>query len=425
MIKRGIESPISDLFGINLIGYFGADTGLGVTARAYAEALRRHGIPFAVVNVADRRDKQHTNDEWNAHYAKSKSEVSHPINLYILHSDFRPILEANPWLLSPGRMQVAMLWWETTALPQTWIPFLSTLDVIAACTPFIANVVANHLPLVPVIQIKHPLVLPSDIRPDRSRFGISDEAIVFTSGFNPNSDPARKNPVAQVVAFRRAFPREIEDVQLLIRVHHAESGDFARRSIQAITQAAAGDPRIQLVTEPLSYHDVLSFYASGDVFVSLHRAEGLGLGIMEAMALGKPVIATGWSGNMGFMDYRTACPVRYRLGPAHGEHSFLKPEFLGPHALWARPLIEDAVAWMRKLHTSPDLRKRIGAAAKARIESYQEEAWGRAWVDEFAALWQTRAFLPALPGKYSSPSIQIGVGNRGKITALRSPDVER
>ena len=186
-----------------------------------------------------------------------------------------------------------------------------------------------------------------------------------------------------------------------------------------------GTRAFELVTEPLSYHDVLSFYASGDVFVSLHRAEGLGLGIMEAMALGKPVIATGWSGNMGFMDYRTACPVRYRLGPAHGEHSFLKPEFLGPHALWARPLIEDAVAWMRKLHTSPDLRKRIGAAAKARIESYQEEAWGRAWVDEFAALWQTRAFLPALPGKYSSPSIQIGVGNRGKITALRSPDVER
>jgi glycosyltransferase involved in cell wall biosynthesis len=403
MKQSSTNAPLPDGFGINLIGYFSADKGLGNTARAYAEALRRHGVPFVVGNVGNAQDAENTNRDWHGRYVKHARGMRHPLNLYILHSDLKTVWDANPWMLAPGRMHVAMLWWETTVLPNAWIPQLSMLDGIVACTPFIANVAANHLALVPVIQSKHPLDLPSDVRPDRRRFGVPDGTFLLTSSFNPTSDPARKNPVAQVRAFRQAFARDIDDVQFLIRVHHAGSGQLARESIKAIVEAADGDGRIRLVTEPLSYRDVLSFYATGDAYVSLHRAEGLGLGLMEAMALGKPVIATGWSGNMGFMDQSCACLVRYHLGPVRGNYPYFQREFLGPQALWALPVFEDAAAWMRQLHASPDLRRRIGAAAKARIETYQEEAWGRRWLDELVALWETRDFLPTAMGKHSSP----------------------
>lgn len=419
MTSTGIENRVADRFGINLIGYFSSDTGLGNTARVFAEALRRLAVPFSVVNIQNGAEAQNTNREWSAYYATYASEAHHPINLYILHTDFRPILAANPWMMAPGRIQVAMLWWETTALPQAWIPHLRKFDAIAACTSFIANVAANQLPFVPVIEIKHPLLLPPDVRPHRARFGISEETTLFVSSFDPNSDPTRKNPAAQVVVFQEAFPPEIRDVRLLIRVRHADSGDFARRAIQRITSAARGDPRIQLVTEPMSYRDTLEFYASGDVFVSLHRSEGLGLGLMEAMALSKPVIATGWSGNMSFMDYTCACPVRYRLEPVRGDYDFMNPEFLGPHAVWATPLIEDATAWMKELHANPAMRKRIGTAAKARIDAYQEQAWGAAWVDNLVALWRARNVLPELPGKYSSKPVKkpVAQANSHTVTA--------
>lgn len=148
---------------------------------------------------------------------------------------------------------------------------------------------------------------------------------------------------------------------------------------------------------------MLSFYASGDAYVSLHRAEGLGLGMMEAMVLGKPVIATAWSGNMAFMDYRCACPVRYVLEPVHGVVPALRQEVVGPHARWATPVLQDATAWMRKLHRDPARRQRLGAAARARIDAYQRQAWGREWLDELVALREARAFLPAASGKFSQP----------------------
>jgi len=162
-------------------------------------------------------------------------------------------------------------------------------------------------------------------------------------------------------------------------------------------------PRSFCIVLPMVAHaSVQSFFASADVYVSLHRGEGLGLGLMESMAIGKPVIATGWSGNMSFMDHTCSCPVRYRRAPLDGNHPFYKPDFNVKEAFWAEPIVDDAAAWMAKLHTDPALRERIGAAGRARVALYQEEAWGRRWIDEIAALYEARKFLPPAPGKLSS-----------------------
>jgi hypothetical protein len=116
--------------------------------------------------------------------------------------------------------------------------------------------------------------------------------------------------------------------------------------------------------------------------VSLHRSEGIGLGLMEAMALGKPVIATGWSGNMSFMDRSNACVVAYELVPVRSGTYVYSEEVLGPRAVWAEPDITNAAEWMRALVEHQDVRARIGQSAREAMSRYQEEAQRGLFLDE-------------------------------------------
>jgi hypothetical protein len=123
---------------------------------------------------------------------------------------------------------------------------------------------------------------------------------------------------------------------------------------------------VRILSGPLSYDDVLSLYASADVYVSLHRAEGLGLGMLEAMVLGKPVIATAYSGNMDFMDGSSSMLIDYVMTPVTPSPAYA-PSVIGEHQMWAEPSIDMAAAGMRRLQEDPDLRTHLGdlAAAKA------------------------------------------------------------
>ena len=385
-------------FGLNLIGFFGSDTGLGNTARAFAQALDAHRVPISRVDISAEASDAESPE---AHAARLRASLVHPVNLHMADGGLERVLARRALLFRPDLMQVGMLWWETTVLPPALATIWRSMDAVLACSSFIAAVAANHLTLTPVLAAKHPLADMADVRPDRARFGMPGEALVFTASFHALSDPARKNPIALIQVFRAAFPEGAADARLFIRINHAHNSPLGRWSVQQLAQAAGEDPRIRLLTGPMDYPTVLSFYASGDVYLSLHRAEGLGLGMMEAMALGKPVIATGWSGNMDFMGYDCACPVRYTLGPPKGNNPVFSEAFLGPHALWAAPVFEDAVAWMRRLSDDPDLRTRIGQAARQRMARHRDEAATIAWAHELAALWRARAILPAAPGKYS------------------------
>lgn len=388
-------------FGVNLVASISGNIGLGVTARSFAAALEKHGVPFAIADLGHEWGGRHPIGDLGGRVAEYSDELRHPVNLYFMPLVVLDTLfESCPWLLAPGRLHVASLWWEASRLPPPWIGKLSRFDAVMASSSFLANVLANDLVLTPVIEAKQPLSIPP-VAADRARFGLPAHATVFTASLDPNSDPARKNPVALVAAFRMAFPDDAAKVHLAIRMNNAHT-DFGRATVQALTQAAAGHPRISLLLEPMGYEEVLSFYASGDAYVSLHRGEGLGLGLMEAMALGKPVIATAWSGNMSFMDYACGCPVLYRKTPVMGNWNFFRPEFIGEDAFWAEPMVDDAASWMRKLHEEPEARLALGAAAKARIDAYQAAAWGRDWIDQLVAFWQAQRFLPRAANKLSA-----------------------
>jgi hypothetical protein len=138
----------------------------------------------------------------------------------------------------------------------------------------------------------------------------------------------------------------------------------------------------------LSYPDVLNLYASCDVYVSLHRAEGLGLGLMESMLLGKPVIATGWSGNMTFMNRQNSFPIDYHLMPVKGSIPNYRINIHGSNTAWAQPDINDAVTWMERLACDQNLRTSIGRKAEVDLQIWQNEARQGKFVDELQTIWE-------------------------------------
>ncbi|MDP2132671.1 MAG: glycosyltransferase [Sulfuritalea sp.] len=402
----GSGSAAAASFGINLVGQLSSSTGLGTTARHTAKALRRAGVPLACFDVQSYYATGDVADETADIADTLVTDVSglrFPVNLYCLPVfDFPQLDQRIPGLLAARRLHAAVVWWETTKLHPGWLQALMRLDAVIAYSEFLAEVLSNSLALTPVLTGRQALFLPPGIEAGRAAFGVPADTTVFISSFDPSSDPARKNPAAVINAFRHAFADSQSDVRLIFRLNNARATQMGRDTLRLLAEAASGDSRISFALEPMSYREVLSLYASADVHVSLHRAEGLGLGMLESMRLGIPVIATGWSGNMTFMDHRSACLVRYRLIQAKGNHPFYQPEIVGPDARWAEPVLEDAISWMRHLYHRPDERRRIGLAGRRRTEHYQHQAMELSWLQQLEQIEQTAGLLQAVEGKFSS-----------------------
>lgn len=316
---------------------------------------------------------------------------------------YETFFQANPVFLANERLHIANLWWEASHLPRHWINPLSRFDGILAMSGFIAEVCRNSLPMTPTLYGEHPLDLPNTIRADRKKFDLPGEAVVFVASLDPNSDLVRKNPEALIAAFGAAFPISDQEVRLVIRLNNAAT-DIGQSAALHLLERAQGDQRIGLLLEPMGYEEILSLYASADIYLSFHRGEGLGLGMLESMALGKAVIATGWSGNLDFMNHSNSALLRYRLIPVSGNYAFFRPEVIGHDARWADPVLEDAVAWMRKLRSDARFRQALGARAEACAREHQRKAQEAAWLTELADLWQTQRLLPGVVEKLSHPA---------------------
>ncbi len=296
--------------------------------------------------------------------------------------------------LADNRLNVAVVWWELAILPDSWIKALEVFDVVVAASPFIQATLATHLSNVLTIPAVHPFSVPEGIGESRARFGLPENVILFVTSFEPTSDPERKNPFAAIDAFQSAFANDSR-AGLVIKLNNAHTaGRTLIPSLAKMRDQCSGDPRIRIIDETLGHSEVLCLYASCDAFVSLHRSEGFGFGLIETMALGKPVIATAWSGNMAFMNQTNSCLVGYKLIPVDANLPVYSSDFLGRTATWADPDLEQAAAWMRKLVDDPEVRISLGERAAMDMAELQKEARKAKFVDEICAVWQNAAFLP-------------------------------
>ena len=408
--------------GINVIGNVTSNTGLGVHARNMIRVLQARGVPISVFDVDPGLGRAGRDATFAAYRVQTPDELPHRINFFVLHppSLFSLAAAFPDAFVRTANLNVGLLLWELGTLPATWIPGLAVLDVIGAATHFVASAASSMLEGPPTISIPCPLHLPERVVPSRPRFGLPDQATLFVLSFEPNSDMRRKNPFAAIEAFRRAFDGKGPQ-QLIVKLNNAAGQGGAHPAVAELSALCDGRPDIRIIDQSLAYQDVLSLYASCDAFVSLHRAEGLGLGLMEAMALGKPVIATAWSGNMTFMDHANACLVGYELVPVDGSLPVYRRAFLGEGARWADPRVDEAAAWMKTLAGDVHLRSSIGAKAKADMARHHESAMRGHFVDEIRAIAEQRSFLRKRQARLTLPIGQLwdAADTRAATTAAK------
>ena len=240
-------------------------------------------------------------------------------------------------------------------MPESWRAGLPFVHEVWAPSRFSAAALSAIVPNVRVVP--HPVAAhpptPSGLR--RADFGLPEDAIVTLVSFNLASSFERKNPLGAIAAHRAAFGHRPDRI-LLLRVgnpHHFLA-DFAR------LQAEADAPNIRIDTSTLPRDDAHALMAACDIVLSLHRSEGFGLVPAEAMLLGKPVVATDWSGTTDFMDADCAALVPAKLIPARDPRGV----FEAPGAVWADPDSDAAASWLVRLAEDEGLRARLGAAAR-------------------------------------------------------------
>jgi glycosyltransferase involved in cell wall biosynthesis len=255
-----------------------------------------------------------------------------------------------------GRRVIGYWAWELPVVPLDWrvgVPFVHEAWVLSR---FTAGAIEPLLPgRVRVVTPPVAVAPPEPSVLDRAAFGLPDAAVVVLVSFSLASSFERKNPLQAVAAFRAAFGARADRV-LVLKV--GNPGDFSA-DFERLRAAIAGAPNIRLETRILPPRDSHALTRAADIVLSLHRSEGFGLVPAEAMLLGKPVIATGWSGNMDFMESDTGALVGYRLVPARDPRGV----FEAPGAVWAEPDPAEAVAQLRRLADDAEARTALGARA--------------------------------------------------------------
>ncbi len=257
------------------------------------------------------------------------------------------------------RMIIGHWAWELPVVPPAWRAGARCVHEIWAPSHFTAQALqslAQKDLRIRVVPYPVAVVPPAASALSRADFGWPDSAVVVLVCFNLASSFERKNPLAAIKAFASAFGNR-GDRLLVLKLSHVAHypADLAR-----LRQATAGAANIRIDTSVMSRADSYAAMAAADIILSLHRSEGFGLVPAEAMLLGRPVVATNWSGNTDFMTADSAALVGYRLIPARDPRGV----FEAPGAVWAEPDLDDAVAQLRLLADDAGLRRDLGARGR-------------------------------------------------------------
>lgn len=361
-------------FGLNVIGFTTGNFGLSVAVRNTIRLLLEEGHALAVVDVEAGGGRSGHDSTFDS-LVDRRRPAPYPVNLFHMNPpDVVNLMIDRPrWLDLKSNLNVCVPFWELPKLPPgAWTEVLESCDLVLCPTRYVMDTVQTSAPGARCIHYPQTVHVPDPVAPDRARWGIPEQATVFLVSLDLGSDVDRKNPWGSIDAFKAAFGDD-SDARLVIKLNNPDMDSRSSSATARIRELTRAMTNVDVVTGRMSYEDTLSLYASCDVLSSLHRAEGLGLHLLEAMMLGKPVIATGWSGNMDFMDADSACLVGYDLVPVRSEHPSYREDVIGDGQLWAEPKVDEASAWMRRLAGDDALRAEIGLSARLRAAQTQSD----------------------------------------------------
>jgi glycosyltransferase involved in cell wall biosynthesis len=348
-------APGTDGPAVRLTGYLGHTLGLGAAARGYVQALDAAGVPVRTVSVPLHHLALPV--ELEAEYGRHGFEDliyegRHGFEIVAVNADELPdFVErlGEDYFEGP---RIGIWGWETNAIPPRWQRAFALVDEIWVYSRFMAENIGAVAP-VPVIALPPPVQRPAEPAAPL-RLGVP-EGFLFLFVFDYLSTIQRKNPVGLIEAFKLAFAPG-EGPQLLIKTINAPLRPLAE---EEVLWAAHGRPDIYVIDRSLSGEDLAGLMAACDCYVSLHRSEGFGLTLAEAMAIGKPVIGTGYSGNVDFMNAENSYLVDYTIGRVGPDCEIYPPE-----GEWADPSIEHAAELMRRVVERPQEATALGAQAR-------------------------------------------------------------
>jgi glycosyltransferase involved in cell wall biosynthesis len=374
----------ADKPGANLVGYALGEFGMGEFLRVMARSFNTTTTPFCV--IAQDVGIHGSGDSSVSHWMVDAPQYD--INVFSINADVFPFL---PFKLGrsffSGRYNIGYWAWELSKCPPEFDLALHMVDEVWAISEFAADAFRMRSPI-PVYTMPLAVTVPELKREfTKSHYGLPEDKFVFFFTFDSASYLDRKNPVAVVKAFKLAFPNGNEDVHLLLKTMNSSiaSGEMWE-SLQA---EIATEPRITVLDKRLTREEVLGLNLACDAFVSLHRAEGFGFCVAEAMAYGKPVVVTNYSGTLDFAMEGTACVVDYRLVPvADKSYLFWKGQ------VWADPDIGHAASLMQRLVYDAPYRTHIAKAGQDYIKDhFNQTVIGKRYEMRLAEIRKSRARL--------------------------------
>lgn len=342
--------------GVNLIGSIRAQTGLGQSTRLVADILEESGENYVIHDFfvpPGPRMGDHTHD------LKVSEDMPYDVNIFHINASEFTIAFINMgkqvW---DHRYNIAYWLWELEEFPEEWLGCIDLVDEIWTPADFITNTLKKYTDK-PVVTLPYCVEAPVSEEFDRAFFNLPKDIFLFLMMFDSGSIMERKNPDSVFAAYREAFGLDNDKVGIVVKIN-----EYSQKDITYINKALEGYKNVYILSDTLTKVQVNSLIKAVDVFVSLHRAEGFGLVLAEAMIVGTPTIATNWSANTEFACSDAACLVDYKMIEIDRD---IPPYKKGYH--WADADIAQAAGFMRRLYEDEEFYQNIADNAKRYVAS--------------------------------------------------------
>lgn len=341
--------------GINLFGFLTAELGIGEAARSTANSLKAAGVNASLINIPLPAARQFD-------FSLNDFSKDHPYSVNLIHvnaPELPPLYVERGAACFQGKYNIGFWNWELSEFPEMWLKSFRYCDEVWAPSSFTLASVAKKSPI-PVLKIPIAVEVGRLKNLSRSYFGLKENDFIFLFVFDFFSYFERKNPLAIIKAFRLAFSPS-EKARLVIK---CSNSSFDPQAMEKMKQETNG-LNVDIIDRCLYKDEVNALISLCGCYISLHRSEGFGLTLAEAMYLEKPVIATAFSGNMDFMDINNSYLVKYQLTPVC--------ETMGPYQkgnLWAEPEVEHAAELMRVVYEKREIAQQTARRGASGIRRY-------------------------------------------------------